>query len=607
MELPLIPGVDALLAARPQTRELHIVSGASDFDRSLHAAALGQCSRYAGRLKIVSCAGQSLQETTRRLAALPPDAAVLYLSYFLSPAGENTLPFEVAAAVAKAAAAPVIVPYETYLGTGVLGGCVAPFEDQGRDLAAVIRRLAAGEPAASIGIRPPTRPRLVFDSRQLKRWGISAASLPAGSELRYRTPSIWEQHRGLVIAGGAVVLVQSGLIIALLILRARHLRAEKKLRQSDQRFAGIFRGSPAAISIVRQRDGRIVDVNPSWETFFEIPRADALGSTPAELEILANPESEQQYLEVLGSGRFLQSYEQRVRTRSGKERWRSVTIDLITLGGEPCIVAMAKDVTERREMEQARERLTQAMRLASLGELAASIAHEVNQPLGAILSNAETAELLMAGDHPPLDELRQILADIRRDDLRAGEVVKRVRSLVGRDQTAMVPLDLNDSTASVVRLIAHDASRRGVTVRREPAAILPPVYGDRVQIEQLLLNLLLNAMDAMQDTPLDQRLVTLGATAGNDGWVEISVADRGHGISPGRIDRVFDSFFTTKEGGMGLGLALARSIAETHGGRLTCANQPAGGAVFRLILPAIDLSSSHDPARSGVPDGSFGG
>jgi signal transduction histidine kinase len=226
--------------------------------------------------------------------------------------------------------------------------------------------------------------------------------------------------------------------------------------------------------------------------------------------------------------------------------------------------------------------------LALLGELTASIAHEVNQPLGAILANAEAAEILITREgERALPEVRQILADIRRDDLRASEVITRVRALVGKRDTQMEPLDVNDLLESSMRLVVHDVRRRGVVVGRDYALNLPVISGDRVQLEQVLLNLMLNAMDAIKGVSLAHRRVMLRSSRRESGAVEISVEDNGHGIAPEKIDRLFDSFFTTKEGGMGLGLSLVRSIAEAHAGRVTAENNPTGGATFRLILPTL--------------------
>ena len=365
-------------------------------------------------------------------------------------------------------------------------------------------------------------------------------------------------------------------------------QAIEDLRQSEERFAGVFRGSPVAIAIMRQSDGRLVEVNPEWEKFFEIARHEAVGKTPVDLGLVTSRESDLRFREMLAAGEALRGYEQQVLLRNGVTRWMALSSELIQLDGEPCFVVMSRDITEQREAYEARRVIARSSRLALLGELTASIAHEVNQPLGAILANAEAAEILITREgERALPEVRQILADIRRDDLRASEVITRVRALVGKRDTQMEPLDVNDLLESSMRLVVHDVRRRGVVVGRDYALNLPVISGDRVQLEQVLLNLMLNAMDAIKGVSLAHRRVMLRSSRRESGAVEISVEDNGHGIAPEKIDRLFDSFFTTKEGGMGLGLSLVRSIAEAHAGRVTAENNPAGGATFRLILPTL--------------------
>ena len=365
-------------------------------------------------------------------------------------------------------------------------------------------------------------------------------------------------------------------------------RGIEELRQSEERFAGVFRGSPVAIAIVRQADGQLVEVNPEWERFFEIRRKEAVGKTPVDLGLVSSRESDLRFREMLQTGEALRGFEQRVQLRNGMTRWMSLSTELIQLGGESCFIVMSRDITEQREADESRRVLARSSRLALLGELTASIAHEVNQPLGAILSNAEAAEMLLAkGGEASLPEVRQILADIRRDDLRASEVITRVRALIGNRETRMEPLDVNDLLESSMRLVAHDVQRRGVIINRDYALNLPVISGDRVQLEQVLLNLLLNSMDAIKGVSFAHRRVTLRSARREAGAVEISVEDNGHGIAPDKLERLFDSFYTTKESGMGLGLSLVRSIAEAHAGRVTAENNAGGGASFRLILPIL--------------------
>jgi signal transduction histidine kinase len=253
------------------------------------------------------------------------------------------------------------------------------------------------------------------------------------------------------------------------------------------------------------------------------------------------------------------------------------------------IVALLAQRRRRRLAEQAeqaqRAALMRAARLAIAGELTGAIAHEINQPLSAILSNAEAAELMLAAEPPQIDEVRHILADIRSDDLRASEVIRHLRSLMARHAPEMEPLDFNALAADVLRLLAHEASRRGVALDTDFGE-LPPVYGNRVQLQQALLNLILNGMDAMADTPEVQRRITVRTVANGSGGVEVAVSDAGHGIPTELSPNIFDSFTSSKRDGMGLGLSITRSIVEAHGGKIRAENNPDMGATFRFTLPA---------------------
>jgi PAS domain S-box-containing protein len=247
--------------------------------------------------------------------------------------------------------------------------------------------------------------------------------------------------------------------------------------------------------------------------------------------------------------------------------------------------AVGRDLTERKRLEEANQRLAHAGRLAVVGELTASIAHEINQPLTAILSNAAAGERLLGRGSPSLDEVREVLADIRKDDVRACRIIDRIRALVRNHEMTMLPLDLNDVADEVVRLIAPDARHRRVELRSEFASGLAELRGDRVHLQQVLLNLLINAMDAVADAPPDGRRVLVRTAMDSAGSVLASVSDTGHGIPPDKLPHIFESFFTTKQDGMGLGLAISHSIIEAHGGHIWAGNDPGGGATFYLTLP----------------------
>jgi PAS domain S-box-containing protein len=246
------------------------------------------------------------------------------------------------------------------------------------------------------------------------------------------------------------------------------------------------------------------------------------------------------------------------------------------------------DVTERRRAELENSRLQQDLahisRVALMGELTASLAHELNQPLTAIASNAFAGQRYLAQPAPSLDELREILADVAADAQRAGEVIHRLRSLLKKDASRFHPLDVNEVIREVVALTRTDAIIRHQPIDLDLAPDLAPVIGDRVQLQQVLLNLVLNGMDAMAAQPEAARRLAI-RTVSEAGAVRVGVRDQGAGIPADQLEHVFASFFTTKPGGMGMGLAISRSIVEAHGGKIWAESNPEGGATFWFTVP----------------------
>jgi len=238
-----------------------------------------------------------------------------------------------------------------------------------------------------------------------------------------------------------------------------------------------------------------------------------------------------------------------------------------------------------REAVELRHGLAHASRVTMLGQLASSLAHELNQPLGAILRNAEAAELFLKSDKPDLDELRAIVADIHKDDQRAGDVIDRLRALLKRRQLDPRPVLLSELVDEVVTLTRVDSVTRHVGVEIDVPRDLPLVRGDRIHLQQVLLNLLLNGMDALADVADGERLLTVRARTAGAGFVEVAVSDNGHGIPAENVGRLFEPFFTTKSQGMGLGLPISRTITEAHGGRIWAENNAERGATFRFTLP----------------------
>jgi len=288
--------------------------------------------------------------------------------------------------------------------------------------------------------------------------------------------------------------------------------------------------------------------------------------------------------------------EHRVMSPDGTVRW------LVTRGrmhpdqhGKPArMLGAAVDITDRKRAEQdlaqQRNELAHLSRLGILGEISGSLAHELNQPLGAILANAQAIRRWLAGDHPKLEETRAAIEDIIRDDKRAGEIVHRVRALAKKEAPKSELLDVNRVARETAALLRSELVAADMPLALELQPHLPAVKAGHVELQQSLLNLMLNGLQAQQATERSRRGLTV-TTRHAGGTVTIAVRDRGPGLSPDIASRIFDAFFTTKPGGLGLGLAFCRRIAEIHGGKVSAENHPAGGAVFSLSLPAAPSQS----------------
>ncbi|HSR90514.1 MAG TPA: PAS domain S-box protein, partial [Gemmatimonadales bacterium] len=373
---------------------------------------------------------------------------------------------------------------------------------------------------------------------------------------------------------------------------------EKALRSSEERFGRAFHSSPDPMSIVGQADSRLIEVNERWEAMFGFSRQEAIGQTMAELDLFGSVEDREAWtrrLEIRGPA---PEFELGMRTREGSRRRAVMVAETVEMAGEPCFIIIIRDVTERKraehEAQEQRRELAHLSRVASLGELSGALAHEVSQPLAAILANAQAAQRLLAREPNPPPEIGDILKDIVHDDQRAGQVIHRLRTLLKKGELDPRPSDLNEIVTEVLQLMHSELMQRSVNIRTRLEPSLPLVFADRVQMQQVLLNLIVNACDAMVYEPREERqLEIVTAEVGQDS-VKVSVIDQGVGIPDEKLEKVFSPFFTSKETGLGLGLAICRSIVTAHGGRLWADNSTVRGATFHLVLGPASAQFSSD-------------
>jgi PAS domain S-box-containing protein len=359
---------------------------------------------------------------------------------------------------------------------------------------------------------------------------------------------------------------------------------EAALKRSEARYRDVVE-SQANFVCRLLADGTLTFVNSAYCRFLGCERLQLLGQNFMESLPAAARLPAREALDCALSGTGQAAWECEVAHTDGTRGWQSWVCHALEAGADEAreIQVIGYDVTDRKRAEESGRQLAKATRFAAVGELTAMVAHEINQPLCAILSNAEAAEIMLGAEQPPLDELREILADIRKDDLRADAAIRGIRSLLRRREYEPRPVDLVATVNHVFTLTAGDALHRRVPIRHEFAADLPWVTGDRSSIEQVLVILIVNGMDAMKDTAEAQRELLVSARPDGE-FVEVTVRDRGHGISADHMSQLFDSFFTTKVDGMGMGLSIARSMIFQHGGRLWAQNAPDGGATFHFTL-----------------------
>jgi len=454
---------DSFLSISPDTKVVAIINGRSPNERYWQKEMRRELQPLDGRIEIRWYDELSYEDILKQVASLPPHSAIFWYQMIVDAAGVAHEGDRALTKLYAAANAPIFTHDDAFFGQEIIGGPMHSALGGSQRAMAVAMRILGGERPGDIKMPPSDFSPPKYDWRELQRWNISESRLPNGSEILFRESTAWQRYSWQIALIIGVLLLQAGLISALLHQRRRRLLAEVQARQRMAELAHVNRFSTA-------------------------------------------------------------------------------------------------------------------------GVLTASIAHEINQPLGSILTNAETAQAILKSPSPDIAELNEIVDDIVRDDRRASEVIRRTRSLLTRAPFELKRTDLNDVARETAEFLSALAIARKVELTSFLTQNALPILGDRVQLQQVILNLAVNGIDAMKDTPGENRIISI-RTSRVGKFAELSVSDRGPGIPEDRLKGIFEPFFTSKAEGMGMGLSIARTIIEAHEGLIWAKNRDHGGASLRIKLP----------------------
>ena len=458
---------DRFLRISPDTKVVAIINGNSPNEKYWQKEMRRELQPLDGRIEIRWYDGLSYDDVLKQTASLPPHSAIFWYQMIVDAAGVAHEGDRALTRLYASANAPIFTHDDAFFGQEIIGGPMHSALGGSRRAMEAAMRILGGEKPGDIKMPPSDFAPPKYDWRELQRWKISESRLPPGSEILFRIPTVWERYSWAIGLVTAVILLQAGLIVALLNQHRRRQFAEVQSRQRMAELAHVNRFSTA-------------------------------------------------------------------------------------------------------------------------GELTASIAHEINQPLGSILTNAETADAILHSPNPDIAELKEIVKDILQDDRRASEVIRRMRSLLKKAPFELKNIDLNDVARETAEFLSQLAVARKVELTSLITQNALPILGDRIQLQQVILNLVVNGFDAMKDTPSENRIISI-RTSQVEKFAELFVSDRGPGIPEDKLKEIFEPFFTGKAEGMGMGLSIARTIIEAHRGQISAKNRDHGGASFKIGLPLTKI------------------
>ncbi|MDX2455602.1 ABC transporter substrate binding protein, partial [Desulfosarcina sp.] len=767
--------LDLAIGLHPGVDRVAIVAGAGIIGRAWADNAKQTLHAYRDRFDFIDLTALPMAAILATVAGLSDNSIILYLPLLVDGAGNTFTGPQSLSAISAAANAPVYSCWDVMLGHGIVGGYLSSAEQQGRQVAELGVRILKGEAPRDIPIRQDRDLEYMFDKRQLERWGLSAASLPPGSDVHFEETNLWIEHRHFITATIVIVALQGLIILYMLFQRRKRIRAEQhlaeqliferlsaelssefirlpadqtesKILESLARVGGLLEADRAFVFRFNWDKSRFV-VSHLWESNSIAPDQVVRGSIVKEFipwvyENLINrrdivvPDTEQlpalgahneyEYCRQIGIHSFviipvqvadaplcaigldaietrrewstevkdrlrligeiianaierqhsekrIESAEWKFRTmvdytydweywekpdgslayvspscerisgytsqdflrhpvlirdiivpddqrqwdahhcgtanskgsekeflhfriqkRDGELRWIEHVCQPVSdqQGKDLGVRVSNRDITQRElfksESQQLQSELAHIDRVVTVSAMTAALAHEINQPLAAMRSYAQAALRLLDADEPDNANIRKALQGVVADNKRASAVVNRLRDLVKKKTTRKEKLDINRVINDVLMLINSEIVMHNTVIQTDLDRSVPSVKGDSVQLQQVVMNLLHNAMDAMNDVPVERRTITITTRLEKTGHLEASIADAGQGIAPHQLNDIFVPFHSTKAQGLGLGLAISKSIMNAHGGSIAAENNPNAGATFKLVLPVAE-------------------
>jgi PAS domain S-box-containing protein len=576
------------LQLQPSTKRVFVIAYAPTLN--LVEGIRPELLPFAKRVELTYFEEPSIDRLLAAVRALPADSIVLFARHSREEGANALLPADVARLVSEASPVPVYGISNVYMGTGIVGGMLASREQIGRRLGEMTRSILSGAPAKDIPIEQiPLRATL--DWRQLTRWGIDPSVLTDGADLRFRQPTIWENYSRYIITVVVLIALQTLFISALLVQRRQRQAAEAARRESEAHFR--IMADTAPVMVWRAGVDKKCDfVNQPWLSFTGRTLEQELGDgwidcmhpddRAASFEIYDKAINAREPFRIEYRARRFDG-EYRVVLGTGVPRWESDGAFAGYIGS--CI-----DISDRRQAERALQEthaeLSRVSRLTALGEFAASIAHEVRQPLTAIIINARICLRWLSAPEPDLEEVKAGLLDVVTAGQRAEEVIKRNRELFRHHKVEAAAIDINTVISDAAAVVAWRLRDNDITLVTSLTEGLPAVIGDRIELEQVLLNLIANSIDAMEGVSPESRRIDISSASTSEGFVQVTVTDQGTGLEGVDVERMFTLSYTTKDAGTGVGLSVSRSIIEAHGGKLWAEQNPGRGATFCFTIPA---------------------